>query len=251
VASDRSRDFHVVKRASSGQAKSVRDTRRLLSRATTRASGGKNDWLANHFLATICGGLRCPESRSAATLLEGAQGRPYRHAPCSAFARPMHYLPFLFKRAHHATLKLLHPIAARSGLTPARFDLLYVLHAKTGMVPPYQFRVAQLLGLSRSTICKMIKAMEKIGLVQRSPEIVFDRRCRRVKITAYGRRCIRQVLKVMRRREIENPLLVSVSFWNCKTRKQRLDYLRGLGNGVGRVLLGLGDWALFRMYPIR
>ncbi len=162
----------------------------------------------------------------------------------------MHQLPFAFKRAHHATLKLLHPIAARNGLTPARFDLLYVLNAKSGWGGPYQFHIAQLLGVCRSTICKMVRAMEKIGLVERRREIIFDGRRRRVIITPKGRCCIRRVLKAIRRREIEKPLLDSVAFWSCETRNKRFDFIVDLGHHVGRLLRGLGDRAECRPYPM-
>jgi DNA-binding MarR family transcriptional regulator len=162
----------------------------------------------------------------------------------------MHHLPFSFKRAHHATLKLLRPIAARNGLTPARFDLLYVLHAKSGEVEPYQFRIAKFLGLCRSTICKMVGAMEKLGLVERSPEYLFDHRRRRVRLTRYGRHCIRLVLKAIRRREVEKPLLESVRFWCCNTLRKRLDFILDLGTHVRRLTHGLHDGANDRIYRI-
>jgi DNA-binding MarR family transcriptional regulator len=162
----------------------------------------------------------------------------------------MHYLPFALKRAHHATLKLLRPLAARNDLTPARFDLLYVLYVKGGTVEPYQFRIAQVLGLCRSTICKMIKAMEKVGLVKRKREIIFDQRRRRVRLTRYGRHCVHQVLKAIRRREIERPLLQSVSFYKCDTRNRRFDFILDLANHVGRVLIGLHDRARSHLYPV-
>jgi DNA-binding MarR family transcriptional regulator len=161
----------------------------------------------------------------------------------------MHQLPFAFKRAHHATLKLLDPIAARNGLTPARFDLLYVLHAKIGWGGPYQFHIAELLGVCRSTVCKMVRAMEKIGLVERRREILFDGRRRRVIITPKGRCCIGRVLKAIRRREIEKPLLDSVAFWNRETRNKRFDFVVDLGNHVRHLLHGLGDRAERRPYP--
>jgi DNA-binding MarR family transcriptional regulator len=169
---------------------------------------------------------------------------------CRALARRMHHLPFSFKRAHHATLKLLAPIAARAGLTPARFDLLYVLHVKGDTVEPYQFRIAQVLGLCRSTICKMIKAMEKAGLVARNPEMLFDHRRRRVTLTRYGRHCIRLVLKAIRRREVEKPLLQSASFYRCNTHDKRFDFILDLANSVQRVLIGLhGGWVNL-VYPV-
>ncbi|MEO7113903.1 MAG: helix-turn-helix domain-containing protein [Polyangiaceae bacterium] len=166
-----------------------------------------------------------------------------------ALQRAMHHLPFTFKRAHHATLKLLRPLAARNGLTPARFDLLYVLYMRGGAAEPYQFRIAEVLGLCRSTICKMVSAMEKAGLVQRKREIIFDKRRRRVRLTRYGSRCVHQIMKALRRREIEKPLLQSVTFYQCDTRNKRLDFTRELGNHVRRILIRLRDGAQTHLYP--
>lgn len=169
--------------------------------------------------------------------------------PCSVVA--MHHLPFAFKRAHRATLKLLSPIAARAGLTPARFDLLHLLHARPSMVEPFQCRIAKLLGLCRSTICKMLKAMEKIGLVQRARDMMVDQRYRRVTITRHGRWCIRRVLKAIRRREVEKPLLKSMSFWNCDTRNKRRDFSVDLAQRIRRLLIGLNDrMFLSNPYPV-
>ena len=162
----------------------------------------------------------------------------------------MHHLPFSLKRAHHETLKLLAPIAARGDLTPARFDLLYVLHAKGGEVEPYQYRIAEFLGLCRSTICKMVRAMEKAGLIEKSREVLFDHRRRRVTLTRYGRHCIRLVLKAIRRREIEKPLLESTTFYKCNTHDQRFDFILDLTRSVRRVITGLhGGW-VNEPYPV-
>jgi DNA-binding MarR family transcriptional regulator len=128
-----------------------------------------------------------------------------RHAACSS--RAMHYVTFPFKRAHHECLKLLRPIAARHNLTPARFDLLNTLLVKNGRpsIYPYQVAIAKALRLCRSTICKMVKALEKAGFVKGEPHH-YDRRYRFLKLTAYGRRCLLRVLKTLRRREIDRTL---------------------------------------------
>jgi DNA-binding MarR family transcriptional regulator len=170
-------------------------------------------------------------------------GTPHAHQ------RAMHELPFAFKRAHHATLRLLRPLAARHHLTPARFDLLYVLHVKGHTIEPYQFRIAEVLGLCRSTICKMITAMEKAGLVERRREVLFDHRRRRVRLTRYGRHCIRRALKAIRRREIEKPLLQSVTFYLCATRNRRFAFIVDLVAHLRRVLRGLRDPAKLLLYP--
>ncbi len=98
----------------------------------------------------------------------------------------------------------------------------------------------------------MLKAMESVGLVERAREILLiDQRYRRVTITPHGRWCIRRVLKAIRRREVERPLLQSFYFWNCDTYKKRLDFSLDLANHVGRMLVGLRDrMFLSNPYPV-
>jgi DNA-binding MarR family transcriptional regulator len=122
----------------------------------------------------------------------------------------MHWATFPLKRAHHETLKLLRPIAARHNLTPARFDLLLTLRVphRCPAIFPYQVAIAKVLRLSKSTICKMVAALEKAGFV-RSEENYYDRRYHVLKLTTYGRRCLRRVLKELRRREVDRTLLRS------------------------------------------
>lgn len=87
---------------------------------------------------------------------------------------------FALKRAHHSTLKFLRPMLASLGLTPARFDLLYVVAESTDGVPQSALRKA--LGVARATISEMLLSLERIGLVVR--ERATDRRTWSVRLTA-------------------------------------------------------------------
>ncbi|MGH7281280.1 MAG: MarR family winged helix-turn-helix transcriptional regulator, partial [Polyangiaceae bacterium] len=112
----------------------------------------------------------------------------------------MHVIAFTLKRSNQAASKVLQAIAAREGLTPARFDLLYTLHL-TRYRAPFQFRIAEWLGVARPTICKMIRALRKIGLVEIRPDAVVRKR-KRISLTRVGRRLFARLLRVVRRGQV-------------------------------------------------
>ena len=174
--------------------------------------------------------------------------RQVRHASCSM--PRMHYVPFALKRAHHVTLKMLRPIAARHDLTPARFDLLNTLFLRDGgpRVFPQQNHIAKALGLCRTTICKMVAALEKAGFVVREVDY-YDRRCRRVKLTCYGRRCLLRVLKAIRRHEVERRLLRPVCTFERSTRATRFAFISGVAVKIFRFNFAFGDGAQ-DIYPM-
>lgn len=172
---------------------------------------------------------------------------------CVVLKRRMHHTTFSLKRAHHVTLKVLRPIAAKHDLTPARFDVLNILLLRDlhPQVMPFQAAIARALGLCRSTICKMVKALEKGGFVKRGVAMWGDQRCQHVKLTPYGRRCLLRVLKAIRAREVDRPLLRSLSrFWS-DSHEKRATFLRELTNHAQRLRLALtGDFEP-NFYPIR
>jgi DNA-binding MarR family transcriptional regulator len=105
----------------------------------------------------------------------------------------MHVIPFLQKRAFQSSLKMLSPIAAHHDLTPARFDLLYALEA-IRCYASHQTALSKRLGVSRPTICKMVNALQKAGILVRRVN-AFDRRYRDLALTRYGRRCYAKLRK--------------------------------------------------------
>jgi DNA-binding MarR family transcriptional regulator len=99
----------------------------------------------------------------------------------------MHNVFFGFKRAHHATLGLTRNILKRMGLTAARFDMLYALKdSRLGML---QSRLRRLLGVSRTTVSRMLASLEQLGLLTRRLSW-SDRRTREVLLTPRGRASI-------------------------------------------------------------
>jgi DNA-binding MarR family transcriptional regulator len=99
----------------------------------------------------------------------------------------MHNVFFGFKRAHHATLGLTRNNLKRMGLTAARFDMLFALKdARLGML---QSRLRRLLGVSRTTVSRMLASLEQLGLLTRKVSW-SDRRTRDVHLTPRGRASI-------------------------------------------------------------
>jgi DNA-binding MarR family transcriptional regulator len=162
----------------------------------------------------------------------------------------MHYVSYPFKRAHHECLKLLRPIAARHDLTPARFDLLNTLLVKHRYaIFPYQVAIAKALRLCRSTICKMVKALEKAGFIKREKNY-YDRRFHVLKLTTYGRRCLLRVLKALRRREIDRTLRHSFVHIMSTSRARRAAFIYRLVLSVQRFNTALNRNFGPDLYPL-
>lgn len=163
----------------------------------------------------------------------------------------MHYFTYPLKRAHHETMKLLRPIAARHDLTPARFDLLNTLlvrHHRRGIVP-HQVDIAKTLHLCRSTICKMVGALEKAGFLTRQVNDI-DQRYRVLRLTVYGRRCLLRVLKTLRRRELDRALLNAFVPMMGVSYGRRAAFIHRLVNSVRRLDIALNRNYATTFYPV-
>ncbi len=95
---------------------------------------------------------------------------------------------FTIKRAYYATLRLTRRALRAIGLTPARYDLLDALYRLgTGCVH-LQSHLRRGLGVARSTISRMMRSLEQLGLVTRRRD---GRDCV-VALTPEGRRRVRR-----------------------------------------------------------
>jgi DNA-binding MarR family transcriptional regulator len=97
----------------------------------------------------------------------------------------MHTVFFGLKRAHHATLGLTRNALKRIGLTAARFDLLFAAKS-AGRFGLLQSRLRRLLGVSRTTVSRMLASLEQLGFLTRRVTC-SDRRTRLVELTPRGR----------------------------------------------------------------
>jgi DNA-binding MarR family transcriptional regulator len=96
---------------------------------------------------------------------------------------------FAAKRAFHGTLRVMRKALAKLGLTAARFDLLYAVR-EYGMMGAHQSAIRKDLGVSAPVVSRMLKSLEKLGLVvrERCPR---DTRRWIVSLTRTGRKRIR------------------------------------------------------------
>ena len=108
----------------------------------------------------------------------------------------MHPTFFRLKRAHQSSLRIARKIIrahALAPVTPARFDLLYVVHqASHNFIA--QKELTHRLGLHASTVSKMLTRLHELGLAYREYD-PDDGRQRDVYLTAEGRRLIRRAIE--------------------------------------------------------
>jgi DNA-binding MarR family transcriptional regulator len=107
----------------------------------------------------------------------------------------MHALFFGTKRAFHATLRILRKPMKTFGLTPARFDLLFILTGSgSDLHYVYQSTLRKELGVTAPTVSRMVKSLQALGLV-RSERHPGDRRQRIVQLTKAGLERIRAAIQ--------------------------------------------------------
>jgi DNA-binding MarR family transcriptional regulator len=103
----------------------------------------------------------------------------------------MHALAFAAKRAYLRTVELGKFIFGPHGLTPARFDLLYIVDRGLAPQGHPQIAIARQLGCSDANVSRMLASLEELGLVTRVRDLM-DRRRNLVRLTQEGFRVIRQ-----------------------------------------------------------
>jgi DNA-binding MarR family transcriptional regulator len=124
----------------------------------------------------------------------------------------MHAISFALKRGHLQAVAFGRTaIAHVEGMTPARFDLLYLLRRVEILYKPdchpldgarSQPELRHDLGLHRSTVSKMLKRLEQMGWVRRT-RCLLDRRVNNVALTELGLRAIwRAMRRVFRGKKI-------------------------------------------------
>ncbi len=95
---------------------------------------------------------------------------------------------FSMKRAHLGGERLGRKLLEPFGLTPARFDLMNTIADRKRPMP--QKELWKRLGVVRSAVCEMVKALMKLALVKRYR--AADSRTWIVRLTTRGREVIRR-----------------------------------------------------------
>ena len=95
----------------------------------------------------------------------------------------MHAIFFGVKRVHIEVVRLTRKMILHSNLTPARFDLLRIVRLYPDGIG--QGSIQWLLGVTAPVVSRMLKALEKLGYVERErPE--RDRRTQWIRLTERG-----------------------------------------------------------------
>lgn len=107
-----------------------------------------------------------------------------------AVARRMNALFFAARRADLAILAYGRRLLASHGLTPARFDTLYVILRAGKCGSRSQTDIKSSLGVSAPTISRMLKSLADLGLIRR----FRIGRFRRASLTPLGRAAMRRAI---------------------------------------------------------
>jgi DNA-binding MarR family transcriptional regulator len=106
----------------------------------------------------------------------------------------MNRLLFRAKRTHHSCLRVSRAILG-DALTPARFDMLYVLEAcDPGRYGVLQKELCVILGVSGATVSRMLKSLRELGYVYTGPDEDEPRR-HVVSLSPSGRALIRELVE--------------------------------------------------------
>ncbi|MBX3214753.1 MAG: MarR family transcriptional regulator [Labilithrix sp.] len=107
----------------------------------------------------------------------------------------MHPLSFLQKRAHLcAVARGREMFELVADMTPARFDILYLIHRNRSGPWMEQAAVTRMLGLARQTVWKMVERLVELGLITKTRDLNFHPRRSILTLTEEGRLRIREAL---------------------------------------------------------
>jgi len=134
---------------------------------------------------------------------------------------------FSIKRAHYGVLRILRKPFKSFGLTAARYDLLHVLFGDGGQNSRprtlLQSGVRRQLGVCKSVVSRMLKSLEKLGLVTRSRPYT-DKRQRFVELTERGRRCVREAMACLERASCRL-LSIAICFGKEHDKDRRFEHM--------------------------
>ncbi len=122
----------------------------------------------------------------------------------------MHAIFFNLKRAFHSSLRFPQKVTRRYGLTPARFDIMYLIDQAYGYVSQRSLR--ETLGVSRTTVSRMLRSLEEIGMIRR--RCAGDRRTREVYLSDVGRSRFRRAARELWGSGLADLVVESLSSWS-------------------------------------
>jgi DNA-binding MarR family transcriptional regulator len=157
---------------------------------------------------------------------------------------------FATKRAHYGVLRVLRKPLRSFGITAARYDLMHVLYGQRGESARWhsfrQSEIRKKLGVCRSVVSRMLRSLEKLGLVERHRADV-DTRQRQVTLTARGIECMRSAIQCLERAS-GRLLRIAICFGQHRDKGTAFDHMCKLESYLGSMRSHYGDTATL-YYP--
>ena len=167
------------------------------------------------------------------------------------FAGAVNAITFGTKRAFHGFLRATRKQLVEMGLTAARFDLLSVLvKCRPGeLCAPgvRQSAIRRVLGVTAPVVTRMVRALERLGLVRRWREQAPDKRQVLVELTEAGERCILKAREVMLP-AMSRTVLRAICFGKHRSASARFRHMDTLESYLSSLRGRFGDTATL-YYP--
>jgi len=155
-------------------------------------------------------------------------------------------ITFGTKRAFHGFLRATRKQLVEMGLTAARFDLLSVLvrRGPRELRAPgvRQSAIRRMLGVTAPVVTRMVRALERLGLVRRWRERDWDRRQVLVELTEAGERCILNAREVMLP-TVSRMVLGAICFGEHRSASARFRHMETLESYLSSLRGRFGDTA--------
>lgn len=128
----------------------------------------------------------------------------------------MHAILFSTKRTFHKATWFGRYLLKDYGLTPSRFDILYILQSFKELPCVWQSRIREILGIARTTLSRMIKALLERGFIKRQRSTI-DQRQFEISLTNYGRKTIGHAIRKIIQSGIMAQCVIHwiCDKWNC------------------------------------
>ena len=156
----------------------------------------------------------------------------------------MNGIAFATKRAFHGFLRFTRKGFASVGLTAARFDMLLAIrgsmHGDDEVGGIMQCELPRALGVTAGVVSRMLKALEKLGLVQRARG--DDRRYKGVWLSAKGAACF-QAARHLLMRSVQRVIVTAICFGRHREWTQRVQHVMQLQSYLGALRRDFGDAA--------
>lgn len=158
----------------------------------------------------------------------------------------MNQITFATKRAYHGFLRGTRKLLASYGLTSARFDMLYVIGGERQPYGRYQTtlqsRLVGKLGVSRSVVSRMVRALEALGWVRREEALGIDGRTWLLSLTEKAEATMRVARRVVIRC-VHRLVIESICFGGHREAGKRFLCMSRLEDTLHAIRRDFGDRA--------